>query len=231
MFFRSKKGNGKDTQQSSSEQASAKAASNTKTAQRIPGVSAAPPKASRGTNVGKPTAPPSEAAAKPLEPAELQKRAAASKHLAATMGELIGLMARSPRHRDHKLADIRWLVVPAIRTGQYSLATAQSKSNAYTSPVAAVLWASVSDEVDKRIAGDLSAPIRLAPREWKGGDNLWLVDAIGDNRLVGEMVKRLQTKEWKGRAVKARVVDAQKQVVVRTIEAQSASKTSASPGK
>jgi cytolysin-activating lysine-acyltransferase len=231
MFFRSKKGNGKDTQQSSSEQPSAKAASNTKTAQRIPGVPAAPPKTSRGTNVGKPTTPPSEAAAKPLEPAELQKRAAASKHLAATMGELIGLMARSPRHRDHKLADIRWLVVPAIRTGQYSLATAQSKSNGYTSPVAAVLWASVSDEVDKRIAGDLSAPIRLAPREWKGGDNLWLVDAIGDNRLVGEMVKRLQTKEWKGRAVKARVVDAQKQVVVRTIEAQSASKTSASPAK
>ena len=232
MFFRSKKGNGKDTQQSSSEPASAKAAANAApVAQRVPSVSAAPPKASRGASTGKPTAPPSEAAAKPLKPEELQKRAAASKHLAATMGELIGLMARSPRHRDHKLADIRWLVVPAIRTGQYSLAKAQSKSNGYTSPIAAVLWASVSDEVDKRIAGDLSAPIRLAPREWKGGDNLWLVDAIGDNRLVSEMVKRLQTKEWKGRAVKARVVDAHKQVVVRTIEAQSASKASASPGK
>jgi cytolysin-activating lysine-acyltransferase len=234
MFFRSKKGNGKDTQHPLTEQPSAKAAANAKTApvaQRVPSVSAAPSKASRGADTGKPATSPSETAAKPLEPAELQKRAAASKHLAASMGDLIGLMARSPRHRDHKLADIRWLVVPALRTGQYSLATAQSKSNGYTSPVAAVLWASVSDEVDKRIAGDLSAPIRLAPREWKGGDNLWLVDAIGDNRLVGEMVKRLQTKEWKGRAVKARVVDAQKQVVVRTIEAQSASTASASPDK
>jgi cytolysin-activating lysine-acyltransferase len=147
------------------------------------------------------------------------------------MGELIGLMARSPRHRDHKLSDIRWLVVPAIRTGQFSMATAQSKSHGYTAPVAAVLWASVSKDVDKRLADNLSAPIRLAPREWKSGDILWIVDAIGDNRLVGELVKRLQGKEWKGRPVKARIVDGQKQVKIRTIEAQSAAKVSASLSK
>jgi cytolysin-activating lysine-acyltransferase len=226
MFFRSKKGNGKDGEGKPAAPPPSKTSS---AAQRVPVIAPASAKGSREAGT-KGAAPSSGAAAeaKPLAADELKRRAAASKHLAATMGELIGLMARSPRHREHKLSDIRWLVVPAIRTGQYSLATAQSKSHGYTAPVAAVLWASVSDEIDKRISGDLSAPIRLAPREWKSGSNLWIIDAIGDNRLVNEMVKRLQTKEWKGKTVKARVVDAQKQVKIRTIEAQPAQKASSS---
>jgi hemolysin-activating ACP:hemolysin acyltransferase len=228
MFFRSKKGNGKEKEESSQPAApqAAKSAS-----QRVPLVASASGKASRETGTAKAVSPANKtaAAAESLAPEELKRRAAASKHLSATMGDLVGLMARSPRHRDHKLSDIRWLVVPAIRTGQYSLATAQSRSHGYTAPVAAVLWASVSDEVDKRISSDLSSPIRLAPREWKSGSNLWIVDAIGDNRLVNEMVKRLQTKEWKGKVVKARIVDAQKQVKIRTIEAQPAQNAAASP--
>lgn len=226
MFFRSKKGNGTDNNQSTAPSGMPEAKAAT-VAARVPSLTstAKTPRAAAANSAAAPATKAVEA--KPLPPEELKKRAEASKRVAATMGELIGLMARSPRHREHKLADIRWLVVPAIRTGQYSMATAQSKSNGYTAPVAAVLWASVSADVDKRIAADLSAPIRLAPREWKSGDILWLVDAIGDNRLVGELVKRLQTKEWEGRAVKARMVDAQKQVQIRTIEAQSASKAAA----
>jgi hypothetical protein len=34
--------------------------------------------------------------------------------------------------------------------------------------------------VDKRLSENLTAPIRLRPDEWKSGDILWLVDAIGD---------------------------------------------------
>jgi len=223
MFFRSKKGNGKGTQE---ELTSKQASGGATVAARVPSVSATP-KSGRNGSADKASAP-STTAVKALAPDEMRKRAEASRRLAATMGELIGLMARSPRHRDHKLSDIRWLVVPAIRTGQFSMATAQSKSHGYTAPVAAVLWASVSKEVDKRLADNLLAPIRLAPKEWKSGDILWIVDAIGDNRLVGELVKRLQGKEWKGRPVKARIVDGQKQVKIRTIEAQPAAK--ASPG-
>lgn len=225
MFFRSKKGNSKDS--ADHRPGSGEAGKSGAAAQRVPLVAQTPGRTAREHSSTKDAAPADAAAAKPLPPDELKRRAAASKQLSATMGDLIGLMARSPRHRDHKLADIRWLVVPAIRTGQYSLATAQSKSHGYTAPVAAVLWATVSDEVDKRISTDLSSPIRLAPREWKSGGNLWIVDAIGDTRLVNEMVKRLQTNEWKGKAVKARIVDAQKQVRIRTIEAQPAQKAAA----
>ena len=225
MFFRSKKSNGKNTsQETASTEPPARTAA-AAAAARVPTVTATQ-KGSRNGVADKPAA--SAPAAKALAPEELKQRADASKRIAATMGELIGLMARSPRHREHKLADIRWLVVPAIRTGQFLMATAQSKSHGYTAPVAAVMWASVSPDVDKRISDDLSKPIRLAPREWKSGDILWLVDAIGDNRLVGELVKRLHAKEWKGKAVKARVVDDKKQVKIRTIEAQPAKTASVS---
>jgi cytolysin-activating lysine-acyltransferase len=101
---------------------------------------------------------------------------------------------------------------------------AQSRSNGHVAPVAAVLWASVSTEVDKRLSEKLDEPIRLAPREWRSGDILWLVDAIGDDRAIAELVRRLRVREWKGNAVKARVTDVSGQVEVRLFEPQTAAK-------
>ena len=157
-------------------------------------------------------------AGKQLAPPELQKRAEASRRYAATMGEIVGLMARSPSHKNYRLGDIRWLVVPALRTGQYAVATAQSKSQGFTAPVAAILWASVSPEVDTRLSSNLSNPIQLAPREWKSGDILWIIDAVGDKRLIGGLIGRMQTAEWKGKHIKVRVVDAQKRAKIHVVE-------------
>jgi hemolysin-activating ACP:hemolysin acyltransferase len=160
------------------------------------------------------------AAAKSLPPEELKKRAEASQRVATAVGEIVTLMVRSPRHRDHKLADLRWRVLPAVRTGQYALIQAQSKSHGLVAPVATVLWASVSADVDKRLSEQLGEPIRLGPREWKSGDILWLIDAIGDDRAVAALVQRLRAKEWKDKPVKARVTDREGQVKVRLIEPQ-----------
>jgi hemolysin-activating ACP:hemolysin acyltransferase len=91
-------------------------------------------------------------------------------------------MLRSPRHCDQKLSDLRWLLVPPLRAGQYALLQAQSKSHGFTAAVAAVLWAKVSADVDKRLTEKLDTPIRLGPREWKSGDIFWLIEAIGDDR-------------------------------------------------
>jgi cytolysin-activating lysine-acyltransferase len=185
--------------------------------------------------VDKPETPPAEAAAakgtghpvsaapaadKSLPPEELKKRAEVSQRLATAVGEIVTLMVRSPRHRDHKLSDLRWRVLPAVRTGQYALIQAQSKAHGLVAPVAAVLWARVSADVDKRLSEQLEQPIRLGPKEWKSGDILWLVDAIGDDRGIAALVQRLRGTEWKDRPVKARVTDAEGQVRVRLIEPQ-----------
>lgn len=212
MFFRSRKENGKSAEPDPKPK-------NQGAANKIPTIPATPAKteANKGSHGDAPSRS-NVVADKSLAPAELQKRAEASKRYAATMGEIIGLMAKSPHHRNYRLGDIRWLVVPALRTGQYALATAQSKSQGYTAPVAAILWAGVSPEVDQRLCSNLSGPIRLAPREWKSGDILWVIDAVGHTRLIGGLIRRMQAAEWKGKPVKARVVDAQKQPKIRIIE-------------
>jgi hemolysin-activating ACP:hemolysin acyltransferase len=164
-----------------------------------------------------------------LPPEELKKRAEISQQLAATIGEIVGLMIRSPRHHNRTVSDLRWLVLPPVRTGQCALVQAQSKANGLTAPVAAVLWASVSAEVDKRLSEKLDEPVRLAPREWKSGDILWLVDAIGDDRAIAAVVQRLRVKEWKDKPVKARVTAENGEVRVRLIEPRAASNGATGP--
>jgi hemolysin-activating ACP:hemolysin acyltransferase len=211
MFFRSR--NGKEGVQPAFSPA-------------LPETSAAPPAKAATAKSTAPDAAPAPARDKPLPPEDLKKRAEASQRLAATVGEIVGLMIRSPRHRDRKLSDLRWLVLPAVRAGQYALIQAQSTSRGFTAPVAAVLWAQVSAEVDKRLSENLGEPIRLGPREWKSGDILWLVDPIGDARAVAALVQRLRGKEWKGKPVKMRMTDADGQVRVRVIDQQATSTSS-----
>ncbi len=181
--------------------------------------SAAPPKAVNADPLATTKPAPLTAAGKPLSTEQLAERAQVSQRLAVAVGELVGLMLRSQRHRERRIADLRWLAMPAIRLGQYAMVTAQSKSHGYTAPVAAVLWARVSETIDKRLSESLAEPIRLGPREWRSGEILWLVDAIGDDAAIAALVKRLRSKEWMGKAVKARVTDAKGEVKVRTIQA------------
>ena len=153
-----------------------------------------------------------------LPPDELKRRAETAQRMAAAIGEIVGLMIELPRHKGRKLSDLKGLFLPAIRTGQYALASAQSKSRGYTGPLAAVLWASVSPEVDKRLS-DPEAPTQLNPTEWKSGDVLWLVETIGDDRAIRVLVQRLRGNEWKGKPVKVRTAGAKGEPKIRILEA------------
>lgn len=56
-----------------------------------------------------------------------------------------------------------------------------------------------------RPATDLSNPLRLSQQEWRSGDILWLVDTVGDSRVVPQLLKHLQETAFKGRDMKVRV--------------------------
>ena len=47
--------------------------------------------------------------------------------------------------------------------------------------------------------------MRLRPDEWKSGDILWLIEAVGDGRVVPGLLKQLSENALKGRDVKMRV--------------------------
>jgi len=138
----------------------------------------------------------------PKPHAEAARRQSAARETSAIFGEVVGLLMRTSPYKELWLTDLEWLVVPALVSGQVSVATAQSSTNGATMTVGAVLWARVSDEVDKRLTAEPRDMVRLTPREWTSGDIIWIVASAGDGRVLGEMVKHLATKEWAGKDVR-----------------------------
>lgn len=149
---------------------------------------------------------------------ELKKRFAVSQRLSMAFGEIVSILMRSQTHKHLSLADLEWAVAPAVVTGQFSLAEAQSKANGMVAPVAVVMWAFVSDEVDQRLSAAPDKPVRLSLAEWRSGNHLWVMEAIGEPRVVGSMLERLVQNEWKGHSAKIRSRNAEGQPVVATLQ-------------
>ena len=59
-----------------------------------------------------------------------------AKHIAASFGQIVTLLMRSPADKAITLQDLEWMVVPAIMTGQFAVADAQSKETGVVMPVA-----------------------------------------------------------------------------------------------
>ena len=147
-----------------------------------------------------------EADAKPvLDPEEAKKRAVASKRMSASFGDIVLLMSRSPGEQHYGLRDLDWLVMPAVRFGQFAMAEAQSKENGMVVPVGAVLWALVSPEVDQRLSSQETGSIRLAPGEWRSGDIPWIIHTIGEPKILGGLMEQLTKTVFKDKAPKMRV--------------------------
>lgn len=135
---------------------------------------------------------------------EQRRQAAAGAHrAAASFGGIVALLMRSGEYKYYALADLEWLVAPAVATGQFVLAEAQSNTNGLVAPVGMILWASVDPEVDQRLTANIDKPLRLKPQDWKSGDILWIVEALGEPRLIQSMLTEL-TKRWPGKPVKIR---------------------------
>jgi len=130
-----------------------------------------------------------------------QAMAALRNSLAFT--QIIGVLMRSEHYKHYTLGDLEWLVVPPMLAGQYRIGEAKPKTGG-SIPVAVVLWARVSADVDKRLEQIGRAPIRLRPDEWTSGDILWLVHAAGEPRFVRHVLKQLSETAFKGREVKFR---------------------------
>ena len=131
---------------------------------------------------GKPSAEESE---------EARRRAAKSKQLQASFGEIVSLLMRSPQFRNVTLADLENLVVPAVTSGQFMIAKARSKASGLITPVAAILWASVSAEIDRKLSNNPDQPMKILAGNWKSGDILWPIITTGEPHFVAALMKQL----------------------------------------
>jgi hemolysin-activating ACP:hemolysin acyltransferase len=132
-----------------------------------------------------------------------------------TLGQIVTILMRSPQHKERPLADLEWLILPAILSGQCRVAQAQQSGIAV--PVGVALWASVSSAVDQRLS-DLSGPWRLEPDEWRSGDIPWLAELVADTPTQQALLKHLGETVFKGRGIKMRVRDADGKTQIGTFK-------------
>ena len=125
--------------------------------------------------------------------------AQAVKNLNAGFGEVVGLLMRDPKCRHLSLADLEWLVLPALAANQMMSARGNVKDKAgneagLTVPLALVLWAKVSEEVDRKLEAqkNAGAPLRLAPGDWTSGGIPWLVLSVGAEELQAKLTEKLR---------------------------------------
>jgi len=140
---------------------------------------------------------------KPAPLTEKIRREAAALRNAFAFTQVVGVLMRSQHYRQYKIADLEWLVVPPVAAGQFRIGEVKPdpKQNAAI-PVAVVLWASVSPEVDKRLTEADTMEFRLKPEEWTSGNIIWLVHAAGETRFVRHVVDQLTKTTFKGREIK-----------------------------
>lgn len=143
-----------------------------------------------------------------------------SRQVAANFGNIVTVLMQSADHRDLKLSELRDYVVPALVNNQFRVAEAHKKGSGHTVPVGVILWARVSKDLDSRLSNTELHKIVLKGEEWVSGDNIWIMEIVGDQRFIGPLLLDLQKKEFKGRTVKYRQQDEDK-IVVSTLRTNS----------
>jgi len=110
--------------------------------------------------------------------------------VAATYGEAAWLLGQSPMHRQLKVADLDWLIMPPLVLGQLRVFRV-SDSPAGPRPFALAMWAWLTDDTAK----DLQDKGRIAPGDWRAGtDVMDVVRAQGTGETV--TLKAPQGKPW-----------------------------------
>lgn len=135
-----------------------------------------------------------------LDPAQVS--AAFSRLFAASIGDLVVILSRSPAHKHYSLADIEWMVMPPVSTRQFYVVESMDKKHGFRAPVAAVTWAFVSEEVDQLLQQQAGPLRRLRPDQWNGGTIGWLIDAVGDAAGVRNALQWLAAGPFKERPLK-----------------------------
>lgn len=154
-----------------------------------------PVKIAKATEARAPKAPPVSAVdnEQQNETTNAMLRAAMAQKMNVAFSQVLSLMLRNQAYRTHFIAELEWMLVPPISTGQFLVTERKASANDIPTPVAAVMWAKVNDAVNKRLLAGGGRP-KLAPAEWASGNIPWLVDAIGEPQETAKLVKHLAEK-------------------------------------
>lgn len=144
--------------------------------------------------------------------------AGAPRTVGEALGQIVWLLSQSGLHRELKLKDLEWSIMPAVMHEQFrifsfgplpgisaedaaKLAPAGLSQKALEQlPLGVAIWANLSPEAEAK----LERGERLAADEWKSGESLWLVELISpfataENKLSHAMMLDLTQGPFAGR--------------------------------
>ena len=165
-----------------------------------------------GGQIGEPAAP------RTLTGEEAKKFEEAAEHRAAIYGRILALLSVSARHSKLTLRELNALLTPAIALGQFAMISGSADKGGPTALAGVAWWALVSPEVDKRLSESTSEFLHVENSEWKGGDQPWIIEAVGDQRVVGELLKKLSERTFKTKPAKLRAMMPDGRIAVGRLE-------------
>jgi cytolysin-activating lysine-acyltransferase len=137
---------------------------------------------------------------------------------AAAFGEIMSVLLQSERHRHVTLETLARQMVPAYLSEQYVIARAKpDHSDAPPAPVGIVFWASVSEEIDRRLTDRLAEPFELEAEDWRSGNIVWLVDIVAAQNVSAQLIKAVRDKVGSDKVIKVRAQGDDGRASVRTI--------------
>ncbi|WP_246748974.1 toxin-activating lysine-acyltransferase [Rhizobium setariae] len=114
----------------------------------------------------------------------------------STFGQVVLAMAAVARYRHMMLSELQQLVIDPLIKDRIVIAFPASPDKDVTAaaaPATIAIWASVSEEADKRIREQISAgvfPVRLRAEDWVSGEHVWLLDVIAPSeKMATEVLK------------------------------------------
>lgn len=125
-----------------------------------------------------------------VKPDDAKLRMLRAQQINIAFSQIVTLMMRSQRFRHVFLAELEWLLAPGVATGQFLITETKSSENGFPTPIAAVLWATVSEDVNTRLTNNGVKP-QLKPGEWASGNIPWLIETVGEPNAAGALVKKL----------------------------------------
>lgn len=173
------------------------------------------------------TAPKAPIKEKPIEPTASRESAARSvasrlaaaqkKRFTEDFANAIAVIMRARKLKDIRVSDLEWLLLPPLLAGQCRVSYSQRAEGGSIFPSALVLWARVSDAVDKGLSENLTGPPKLTSADWTSGDKFWLIMTAGETQGISAVVKNLQETVFKDRPVKMRSQKPDGTLIVRSL--------------
>lgn len=110
------------------------------------------------------------------------------------LAAVLSLMAHSPAHKHLFVADLEWLLFPALALGQCRLIRREGR------PFAFVSWAFLGEEAEERMR---QGQVKLRPADWRGGEAAWIIDVLAPFGGAEVALKEVRERVFAGRRVKA----------------------------